>query len=110
MMAVVQWLLIDWKLKALSLGLTVLLLGAVSFSDSPVQAATVNAHISYDNTLRTGLVLNDPPATTKATIIGTAAQIRTAVITADIDLSQLPKGNASALTPIHTNARSRASV
>ena len=109
-MGVFQWLLIDWKLKALSLGLTVLLLGAVSFAESPVQTVSVNAHISYDNTPRTGLVLNNPPATTKATITGTSAQIRTAVITADIDLSKLPKGTAIAVTPVATNTGSDAKV
>jgi len=109
-MAIFQWLLIDWKLKALSLGLTVLLLGAVSFADSPVQTVTVNAHISYDNTPRTGLVLNNPPATTKATITGTAADVRTAVITADIDLSKLPKGTAIAVTPVSKNTGSGAKV
>src|SRR5437667_359847 len=93
MTAVVQWLLIDWKLKALSLGLTVLLLGAVSFSDSPVQAATVNAHISYDNTPRTGLVLNNPPATTKATIIGPAAVLKDIVAYAIVD------------SPVNANSR-----
>src|SRR6266576_2191076 len=72
MTAIVQWLLIDWKLKALSLGLTVLLLGAVSFADSPVQTVTVNAHISYDNTPRTGLVLNNPPPTTGAAVTSIA--------------------------------------
>ncbi len=110
MTALAQWLLIDWKLKALSLGLTVLLLGAVSFAESPVQTVSVNAHISYDNTPRTGLVLNNPPATTRATITGTPAQIRTAVITADIDLSKLPKGTAIAVTPAAKNTGSGASV
>ena len=110
MTAIAQWLLIDWKLKALSLGLTVLLLGAVSFADSPVQTVTVNAHISYDNTPRTGLVLNNPPPTTRATVTGTAAQIRTAVVTADIDLSKLPKGTAIAITPVPENTGSGAAV
>jgi YbbR domain-containing protein len=110
MTAIFQWLLIDWKLKVLSFGLTVLLLGAVSFANSPVQTVTLNAHISYDNTPRTGLVLNNPPATTRATISGTAAQIRTAVITADIDLSKLAQGTAIAVTPVPNNTGSDARV
>ena len=73
MTALAQWLLIDWKLKALSLGLTVLLLGAVSFAESPVQTVSVNAHISYDNTPRTGLVLNNPPATTPGASCATSS-------------------------------------
>jgi YbbR domain-containing protein len=110
MRAVLPWLLVDWKLKVLSLGLTILLLGAVSFADSPVQSITVNAHISYDNTPRTGLVLNNPPASTRAAITGTAAQIRSAVITADIDLSKLPKGTAVSVTPVPKNVPSGATV
>jgi YbbR domain-containing protein len=54
--------------------------------------------------------LNNPPATTRATISGTAAQIRTAVITADIDLSKLAKGTAIAVTPVPKNTGSDARI
>jgi YbbR domain-containing protein len=86
-----SWLLHNWQLKLLALALSVGLFAALAFSENPIQFATVDAKISYNNR-PANLVLINPPPTTKVTVSGLAADIKTASIRADVDLSKIKKG------------------
>ena len=98
------WLINDWKLKLLGLGLAAALLLAVAYSQFPIQAASVDARINYNGTPPTGLVVNGPPATTRVTISGVAADIRAATVTVEVDLSKVKEGTAVVIAPApHVN-------
>jgi YbbR domain-containing protein len=66
----VSWITTDWKLKLLALGLSVLMLGAVAFSQNPPTSRTMQVGINYP--VPAGLILIDPPKTTSVTVIGPA--------------------------------------
>ncbi len=61
----------DWRLKLLALGLAVLLLGAVAFSQNPPTTKTVTATINYAGVPPKLIVIN-PPASVKVTVSGPA--------------------------------------
>jgi YbbR domain-containing protein len=88
----------DWRLKLLSLGLATALLVAVAWSQFPVTTQTFDAPINY-NSAPSGLTVVSPPALTKVTLSGLAADLRATVVTADADLSKIKKGEAVTLTP-----------
>lgn len=93
-----SWIVNDWRLKLLSLGLATALLVAVAWSQYPVTTQTFDAQINY-NAAPSGLTVITPPATTKVTLSGLAADLRATVVTADADLSKIKKGEAVTLTP-----------
>ena len=94
------WIVTDWKLKLLALGLAAVLLFAVAYSQYPIQTVTVDAKINYNNAPPVGLVVNGPPATTRVTISGLGSDVRSAIVTVDVDLSKLKEGTAVAVTPV----------
>jgi hypothetical protein len=67
----VSWIIDDWKLKLLALGLAVLMLGAVAFSQNPPTSKTLQVGISY-TVGQSGLVLINPPKTATVTVTGLA--------------------------------------
>ncbi|HEX7264788.1 MAG TPA: CdaR family protein [Candidatus Dormibacteraeota bacterium] len=65
-----SWITNDWKLKLLALGLSVLMLGAVAFSQNPPTSRTMQVGINYS--VPSGLILITPPKTTSVTVTGPA--------------------------------------
>jgi len=55
----------DWRLKLLAIGLAVLMLGAVAFSQNPPTTKSFTVPISYQ--VGADLVLINPPFTTTVT-------------------------------------------
>jgi len=82
-----SWLLDDWKLKLLAVGLAVLMLGAVAFSQNPPTSKPLSVGIAYS--IPAGLILINPPTQTTVTVSGladvvSAANSTNVVTTADI--------------------------
>jgi len=94
-----SWIANNWRLKLLALGLAVVLVFAVGYSQYPIQTVTVDAAINYNNTPPVSLVVTSPPATDKVTLSGLASDLRSAAVTVDVDLSKLKEGTAVAVTP-----------
>ncbi len=89
-----------WRLKLLALGLAVVLVFAVGYSQYPIQTVTVDAKVNYNNEPPVGLVVNGPPVTSKVVISGLGSDVRSAIITVDVDLSKLKEGTAVVVSPI----------
>jgi hypothetical protein len=70
-----SWITNDWRLKLLALGLSVLMLGAVAFSQNPPTIRTLSVGISYST--GPGIVVIDPPLRTNVTFQGLADVIAT---------------------------------
>ena len=82
-----SWITDDWRLKLLAVGLAVLMLGAVAFSQNPPTSRTMQVGIAY--TVPSGLILVNPPTRTSVTVSGladlvSAANSSNVVATADI--------------------------
>jgi len=83
----VSWITDDWRLKLLAIGLAVLMLGAVAFSQNPPTSRTMQVGIAY--TVPPGLILVNPPTRTTVTVSGladlvSAANSSNVLTTADI--------------------------
>lgn len=65
-----SWITDDWRLKLLALGLAVLMLGAVAFSQNPPTSVTMKVGIIYS--VPPGLILINPPKQTTVTVQGLA--------------------------------------
>jgi len=84
----VSWIRDDWRLKLLALGLAVLMLGAVAFSQNPPTSKTLQLFIGYTG-VPAGLVVVNPPARTTVTVTGLADLVSAAnpgntVVAADL--------------------------
>ena len=102
----------DWRLKLLAVGLAVLMLGAVAFSQNPPTTKTFTVPISYQ--VGPNLVLINPPTTTTVTVRGLADLITpmkpesiVAVVDAtkanpgpDVELNVVAKSLVSGVTPV----------
>jgi YbbR domain-containing protein len=64
----------DWRLKLLAVGLAVLMLGAVAFSQNPPTSGTQSVILSY--AIAPNLVLINPPRRINVTYAGLAAAIK----------------------------------
>jgi YbbR domain-containing protein len=83
----------DWRLKLLAVGLAVLMLGAVAFSQNPPTTKAFTVPISYQ--VGPDLVLINPPTTTTVTVNGLADLIATTKsdsIVAVVDASKANPG------------------
>src|SRR5258708_18517159 len=94
-----SWITSDWRLKLLAVGLAAVLLFVVGYSQYPIQTATVDAKVNYDNAMPVGLEVNNPPVTSKVAISGLASDIRSATVTVVVDLSKLKAGNGVVVSP-----------
>ena len=66
-----SWIVSDWRLKLLALGLSLGLLGAVSFSENPFTLTSVNVRINYaGSNLPADLVLVNPPTRVSVPVLG----------------------------------------
>jgi YbbR domain-containing protein len=94
-----SWITTDWRLKLLAVGLAAVLLFVVGYSQYPIQIASVDAKVNYDNAMPVGLEVNNPPVTSKVAISGLASDIRLATVTVDVDLSKLKEGTGVVVSP-----------
>lgn len=65
----------DWRLKLLALGLAVLMLGAVAFSQNPPTSGTSTVPLTYAN-IPSNLILINPPPSVTVTYTGVADVIK----------------------------------
>jgi len=94
-----SWITNDWRLKLLAMGLALLLVGVVGYSQYPLQTQAVDAKINYNNSVPIGLIVNNPPVTSKVNVSGLPSDVRSATITVDVDLSKLKEGTGVVVTP-----------
>jgi len=84
----------DWRLKLLAVGLAILMLGAVAFSQNPpTQKTLTNVSIGY--TLGPGIIVLNAPSRTNVTVTGLADALTTVNsgnISASFDLSKASPG------------------
>jgi hypothetical protein len=83
----------DWRLKLLAVGLAVLMLGAVAFSQNPPQTKTFSVPLSY--TVGPDLVIINAPTKTPVTVRGLADLIGSMTadrIQAHVDASKVSPG------------------
>jgi YbbR domain-containing protein len=83
----------DWRLKLLAVGLAVLMLGAVAFSQNPPQTKTFSVPLSY--TVGPDLVIINAPTKTSVTVTGLADLIGSMSadhIQAHVDASHVTPG------------------
>jgi YbbR domain-containing protein len=91
----VNWVTESWRLKLLALGLSVLMLGAVAFSQNPPTSRTLQVSIVY--TVPAALILINPPTKTTVTVTGLADSIRLvsascSCVVATVDLTKANPG------------------
>lgn len=86
----------DWRLKLLAVGLAVLMLGAVAFSQNPPTSDSQKVQLGYVN-IPSSLILLSPPSTVTVTYSGTADEIQKAkncsCFSATVDVSHARPGN-----------------
>ena len=84
----------DWRLKLLALGLAVLMLGAVAFSQNPPKQVVLrDVNIGY--TVGPDIIVIDPPTKTNVTVTGLADALTTVNsrnVAASFDLSKTAPG------------------
>lgn len=83
----------DWRLKLLAVGLAVLMLGAVAFSQNPPTSKTFQVQLSY--TVGPDLVIINPPTKISVTVTGLADLIGTMTpdrIQAVVDATKVSPG------------------
>jgi YbbR domain-containing protein len=96
----VNWVTESWRLKLLAVGLAVLMLGAVAFSQNPPTSRTFQqVPIVYTGTgpgaVPPDLIIINPPTTTKVTITGladTISAVTTGSIVASFDFTKVAPG------------------
>lgn len=86
----------DWRLKLLAVGLAVLMLGAVAFSQNPPTTDSKTVQLGY-GTVPSNLILLNPPPSTTVIYSGTADDIQRAktcsCFTATVDMSHAKVGS-----------------
>lgn len=89
----------DWRLKLLALGLAVLMLGAVAFSENPPTTKSLTVGLTY--TVPPNIVLINPPSEASVTYSGLAdviAQVNSHNLTASVDATSAKPGSQVRLT------------
>jgi hypothetical protein len=89
------WITNDWRLKLLALGLSMLLLGAVAFSQNPATQKTITKPIVYQ--VPDGLIIINPQKTVQARVTGLADVVSTltdASVSAEVDVTKATPGPA----------------
>jgi YbbR domain-containing protein len=85
----------DWRLKLAALGLAVLMLGAVAFSQNPPTTKTLSVSLVYS--YPPNIILINPPARTNVTYSGLAdviANVNTSNLIATVDATGARPGSA----------------
>lgn len=89
----------DWRLKLLALGLAVLMLGAVAFSQNPPTTGSKQVPLAYVN-IPPNLILISPPSQTTLSYFGVADVIKNVKVenlSATVDVSHAKPGSRVAL-------------
>ena len=94
----------DWRLKLLAVGLAVLMLGAVAFSQNPPQTKDFTVPISYQ--VGPDLVLINPPTTTTVTVRGLADLIATTKPESIVAVVDATKANPGPYVQLNVVAKS----
>ncbi|HEY1420310.1 MAG TPA: CdaR family protein [Candidatus Dormibacteraeota bacterium] len=94
-----SWLTSEWRLKVLAVGLAVLMLGAVAFSQNPPTEKTLdNVSIAYAVGPTTSLIVINPPTTISGVVVqglGDTLQAMTSRnVSATFDLTKVQPGTA----------------
>lgn len=92
-----SWIADDWRLKLLALGLAVLMLGAVAFSQNPPTTRTLTVPLNYRLPPSPTIIVTDGPSRIPVTIKGLAdliAPVTSDNITAFADATQAAPGPA----------------
>lgn len=71
-----SWITDDWRLKLLAVGLAVLMLGAVAYSQNPQTSKTLTVPLNYRLPPNPGIIITNGPSTVNVTIKGTADVIQ----------------------------------
>jgi len=66
----VSWIVANWRLKALALALTLALLGALAFSENPLEVQSVSAKVQYNLPSGNKLVLTQYQTTVTVPVVG----------------------------------------
>lgn len=85
----------DWRLKLLAVGLAVLMLGAVAFSQNPPTSGTSTVGLTYAN-IPSNLILINPPPSVTVTYTGVADVIKnvnSSNLLAVVDLAKAKPGS-----------------
>src|SRR5213593_1117876 len=89
-----SWITDNWRLKLLAVGLAVLMLGAVAFSQNPPRVRTI-ADVSIAYSVPPNLVVISPPTKTSVTVTGLADTLVTLTntnIVATVDVTKASPG------------------
>lgn len=92
-----SWITRDWRLKLLAVGLSVLMLGAVAFSQNPPTVKTLSVSIRYVGADASGLILITPPTKTSVTVTGladTISAVSPSNVEATVDVSKANAGTS----------------
>ncbi len=95
-----SWIIDDWRLKLLALGLAVLMLGAVAFSQNPPTTRTLTVPLFYRLPPNPTIIVISGPSTINVTFKGLAdviGPVRPDNITAFADATQAVPGPAERL-------------
>ena len=95
----------DWRLKLLALGLAVLMLGGVAFSQNPPTSKTMSIGLIYTNTTDNPVVLTKYPTSVDVTVRGLSnviAIVGTQNISATVDISHAKAGSGQKF-PVDAN-------
>lgn len=88
----------DWRLKLLAIGLAIVMLGAVAFSQNPPTTGSLTVSLNY--TMPPDLVVINPPASTSVTYSGLAdviKKVNPGNLTAFVDVTHAKPGPAVTL-------------
>jgi YbbR domain-containing protein len=84
----------DWRLKLLAVGLAVLMLGAVAFSQNPPKQVVLN-NVSIGYTVGPDIIVINPPTKTNVTVTGLAdalISVNSSSVAASFDLTKAAPG------------------
>jgi len=90
----------NWRLKLLAIGLAILMLGAVAFSQNPPTSRTLTVGLNYN--VEGGLILINPPSKIDVTITGLADAIASVTaynVVVVVDATHATAGQGVKLTP-----------
>lgn len=97
----------DWRLKLLALGLAVLMLGAVAFSQNPPTSGTATVGLTYAN-IPPNLILVNPPSSVPVTYTGVADVIKN--VSADNLLATVDVSKARPGTNVQLNVAAKSTL
>jgi len=92
-----SWITEDWRLKLLALGLAVVMLGAVAFSQNPPTLKPLNVRLNYRLPPNPDFIITNGPPTVTVTVRGLAAALTSVGrdnITAFADATHAAPGTA----------------